>query len=421
MALVTANGLDAIETKPCFPRIGAWHCDLLVDDAEALTGAVRIVIDTQQQAQGLVAGLVLVGTAIPSRSGVFVDTGHVRVVAGAGGLGLSASPKHYNSTTLGIVFRDLLATAGETLSATADASVLGTELESWTTTAKPVGAVIADLFRSQVPGAAWRSLPDGTIWAGVETWPDSGLDPTTYQIFEQSAEQGSMLVGIDAPALLPGTTFEGQRVSYIEHTVGQDGDGVEMRVWFEDAVVSDADRMLIAFQALVRGTAPDIDHRFRYWADVISQSGSTVDAEAELSGVPDMGGVTLAAQAGDSVDGVTGGRVLVGWAGNPSQRYAAGFDTGATPTARTLAVLQMLFLGGKAGAVAALAGAPHQAAEAKLVTDLISAFSKLAGACTAPPLDALAVGFGAVGTALTAFQTAAAGANNFLATKVSVL
>ena len=418
MALVDANGSPAIETKPCFPRIGAWHCDLLVDDPAVLTGSVRIVIDTQQQAQGLVAGLVLVGTAIPGRSGVFVDTGHVRVVAGAGGLGLSAAPKHYNGTSLGIVLRDLLATAGETLSAIADASVLGTDIDSWTTTAKPIGAVIADLFRSQAPTAAWRMLPDGTMWAGVETWPDSGLDPTTYQIFEQSAEQGSMLVGIDAPALLPGTTFEGQRVSYVEHSVGQAGEGVEMRVWFEDAAVSDVDRALAAFDALVRGTPAGIDHRFRYWADVVSQGGATVDAEAELPGIPDMGQVPLAAQAGDSVDGVTGGRVIVGWAGDPSQRYAAGFDSAAMPTTRTLAVLQMLFLGAK-GAPPAIVGA-HQAAEAALVTALILAFGELAGACTAPPLDALAAGFGAVGTALTSYQTAASAANNFLSTKVGV-
>jgi hypothetical protein len=77
------------------------------------------------------------------------------------------------------------------------------------------------------------------------------------------------------------------------------------------------------------------------------------------------------------------------------------------------------YVGGTLGAVAALMGEPHQQAEATLVSQLIAAFSTLAGASTGP-LVGLAAGFTAVGAALTKFQTTAAAQQNFLAQNVKV-
>jgi hypothetical protein len=353
MAIVTVNGLTAYDAQMFTPRFGAWQIDMRIDDPNPPTGKVRVVLDTDVQALGITAGRVLRGTA--TRSGPFIDASQVRVVAGAGGLGLTAKPRHYEAPTLGLVLTDLLRDAGEDMSGSADLGILNIQLAAWTTGARPVGSVIRDIFAVAAPAAAWRMLDDGTVWVGTDAFAASPIDASTYEVIDRSAEENSVQIETDGPLPLVGTTFEGGQVNCVQDDVPHVG-RVGARIWFENATPAGADRVLAAIQALVRGTSPGIDHRFRYWAGVEAQGGATVDGRPENPGVPDMGGVTLAAQAGDSVDGVTGGRALVGWAGDPSQRVAHGFDGAAMPNTRTLAVITMLFLGGQAGAEPAVLG-----------------------------------------------------------------
>jgi hypothetical protein len=430
MALVSVNGQDAIETRLTTPRIGAWHLDVLVDDPTALAGVARVVVDSNEQAQGLAAGLVLVGTVV--RSGVFADTGHIRIVAGAGGLGLSARPRHYTGTSVRIVLGDLLAGAGEKLAATADQSVLSTGLDAWTTGAVPVGTAIALLLATAGPGIAWRMLPDGTLWVGRETWPDAGVDSDLYQIFEDSAETNSMRIGVDGPLALVGTLFQGRQVSATEATVGQLGDGVEMRVWFEDGAPEATDRLRRSLTRLTQRAAARqdrVDYGRLYPATIVSQTGGTVDVQPDLVAgralLPDMASVPLwLGLPGASVDGTAGGRVLVGWmGGDPARPFAAPLD--ALNVAKTV-ILSVagaggsLLLGGLAGAQPAIVGGPHQTAEASLIAQLIIAFGALQAAATGP-LSGLLAGFSTATLSLQQYQAEAQAANNFLSTKVNLV
>jgi hypothetical protein len=359
MALITANGKEVLETRSTRRRTGAWRFDLLVDDPDALVGPVTIDVNS--------GALTFKGTAV--RSGVFSDTGHVRVIAGAGGLSTLATPRHYSGTSVGGVLADLLADAGETLSTSADANVLGQPLAAWTTAAAPIATLISLLLAAGAPGAVWRSLPDGTIWVGFETWPDAGIDDATYQIFEDAAETNSMLVGCDAPFLLPGTTFEGRRVSYIEDVVGQEGAGVTTRILFEDATsITDVDRVRKSFFRLARRAAAAtdrIDYSRRYPAQIISQTSKTPTGEPALNTIDvlpdqvngkdligDMGGVPLlTGLPGVRLDGVHGGRCMVGWlGGDPSKPYASEFDTDALLSAtETAAAGTLVIADGTAG------------------------------------------------------------------------
>src|SRR6185312_6108094 len=408
MALVSVNGHDAIETRLCMPRAGAWHLDVLVDDPDALTGQVTVNVNS--------GTLVLVGTVV--RSGVFADTGHVRIFAGAAGLGVSASPRHYSGPSVRGMLADLLGTAGETLSAMADASILATGLDAWTTTATPVNTLITLLLAAAAPGASWRMLPDGTLWVGRETWPDAGVDSSLYQIFEDSAEARTMLIGVDAPLALVGTTFEGRRVSYTEASVGQDGHGVEMRLWFEDENPTDLDALKKSFARQVQrafARTDRIDYGRTYPATIVSQSGSTVDVQPDQVGgkdlLPDMAGVPLLlGLPGASVDGTQGGRVRIGWfGGDPARPYAADFD--AANVVRTLVLAAsndfgaQLYLGAQDGSFPAISGA-RQVPEATMIGILITQFGALAAAAATPPLTPLAVALGAITDAFTAYQTA---------------
>ncbi len=342
MALVTANGLTAFDFQMRRPRVGAWHADMYVDSPDALSGRVTLVIDDDFR--------TFIGTAI--RTGEFGGTAQLRVVAGAGGLGLTASPKYYNSTTVGIVLGDLLSGAGEQLAATADAGVLATAIGSWTTPALPVGTVIAALLQAAAPAAAWRMLPNGTLWVGLESWPAAGVDSSTYQIMEEEHEQASMLVMGDRPEIDPGTTFEGRRVSYVQDDVPHVA-AVQTRIWFEDVQVASLARLRASFAALVHSSLPRFDYRARYWARVVSQSGNQIDVIPEAAGVPDMGRVTLVGPAGQSTEGIVGGRVLVGWSWPELAAYAESFDGSETVAERVIGGLQV-FVGEKLGAMPVL-------------------------------------------------------------------
>jgi hypothetical protein len=412
MALLTANGQDVLEAKSSRRRTGAWSFDLLVDDPDALTGQVTIVVND--------GALTFVGTAV--RTGVFSDTGHVRVIAGSGGLSTVATPRSYAGPTVAGVLADLLADAGETLSPTADAGVLAQELDAWTTGARPVADLISLLLSAGSPGAVWRSLPDGTIWVGNETWPDAGVSSSPYQIFEDSAETNSMVVGCDAPFLLPGTTFEGRKVGYVEDSVGQEGQGVTTRVLFEDATsITDIDRVRKSLFRLARRAASQtdvIDYSRRYPAQIVSQAGTTIDVQPDpvngktlldsMADVPLWLGVP-----GASVNGIVGGRCLVGWKdGDPSQPYATLFDGSETPQTVTLAAAVQLFLGA-AGGLPAIVGPT-------LLTPLASALAALAAyiPVAQPIADPTGDVSAALVTALEAFSSAVPG---MLATKVSVI
>lgn len=223
MALVTANGAGVVSAVITMPRVGAWHAELVVDSDAGVVGACTLAID---------GGLTLNGTA--KRAGVWQDTTFVRLVGGAGGLGKTARPQHYRSVSIRTVLQDLARASGELIAATADAAVLATQLVYWTTVAQPVSDVLGRLMADpRVAGAAWRILPDGTLWVGRESWPDARLaDVIDYQRIAEAPHEGKAELGFEAPRLLPGQALGARRVSAVEHTV-RDG-SVRTLAWFED-------------------------------------------------------------------------------------------------------------------------------------------------------------------------------------------
>lgn len=340
MALVTVNGLTAYESQRRAPRVGVWAWDLRVESEDDATGAATVVVDD--------GAATFRGTIV--RHQVFAGALQLQVLAGAGGMGTPARPRHYRDATLRVVLADLLRDAGEALSPASDAAVLATAVPRWSTLGEPVGALLGRLVAAVAPGASWRSMDDGTVWVGVPAWPDASVDEATFQVLDAAAEDGSMLLSVDRPGLVrPGTVFQGQRVAMVQDD-DPHGGGVTTRVWFEAEGASQAGRDLALFQALVRGTPYRLDRRAKYWARVVSQSGRTVQAVAEDPAIGDLGTFDLVAPAGDRVDGVVGGRVLVGWSGaDGTGGYAEAFDGGETVAEKVIDAAQA-YLGSKVGA-----------------------------------------------------------------------
>ncbi len=366
MALVQVNGSGVIDGKIFIPRSGAWHAKLRIDSTDAITGAVTIsVADGRQILQGTVW-----------RGGEYVDTSFLNIVGGAGGLRTLARAKAYNQTSLRIVLGDLLAGAGEKLSPTSDAATIARPLAAWTTAAIATGGAITRLLRSSAPAATWRVLPDGTIWVGPETWPDSGLTTDDYQILDEDPRQLVALLGVEAPILLAGTTLAGRRVSRAVHSI--DDEGVRTTAWFEDSETGTAptgDRLKEAFRASVESVTQQAIHGL-WWARVIAQSGSTVDLEIENPTIakylPAPKGVPLTMPApGATMQMAATGRMLVGWSGGDAAKPFALAPTADTASVElVLNVVAALFLGGKDGAEPLIKGASFVAALSTFLTAL---------------------------------------------------
>jgi hypothetical protein len=231
MAAVTVRPAGATTAMPVIygsitmPRTGAWVANLHLSSQVKPSGRVE-----------LQAGpILLLGTV--NRAGLEAGGVRVRIVGGADGLRKNAVPKHYTSPIVRLPLADLLRDAGEALSAAVDATVLNRTLLAWTTLGVQTGAMVQTLMEVAAlqPGfesddITWRLLPDGTLWAGRETWPLS--TSTEFRIVEQAPEDDVWTLAVELPAILPGTTLPlepSRRVDTVEHQVTPEL--VRSKVW----------------------------------------------------------------------------------------------------------------------------------------------------------------------------------------------
>lgn len=436
--MFTVDGSSGLRGRVAFPRTGAWTADLKIafkdSEAQAVTGEDSAAIGdsflsnvTKFSTVDIDDGrLILQGAH--ERAGLWQEIGHVRLVGGAGGLRKIAAAKHYTSATLRVVLGDLLAGAGEKLSPTSDPAVLATPISTWTTVAIATGRLITQLLRTASLAANWRVLPDGTVWVGVETWPDSGLVAgDDYQVMTEDPARLFAKLGIEVPLLLPGTTLgegtEARRVSYVEHSLDEPETRTE--VWFETMAKPPADdRLRAAVRAFVGGAEPRIEYAAQFWATIVAQSGDRIDVKPVDASRPPMAGVPLLAGFAQwNLSLKPGGHVLVGWGGaDPSQSYVIGL--GADVVAASIGIeAPNVTIGVAKSAQASMMGETYRTAEDAMLTAISTAFATAATACgaaidpttTQAGVIATGVALTAAVTAIKAFQTTKA---QYLSTSV---
>lgn len=219
MALIDCGGLAVISGHVTLPLYGAWTAELVLDGEELAEG-LRVTLEAD-------GGLALVGNV--RRSGSFRGAVRVQVVGGAGGLDRQVGARYYQQALLRDPLLDVLAEAGETMSATIASTLLSSYLERWTTTAARAGVALSAL--ADHAGVRWRVLSDGTIWLGEDTWETQTAE--NLDVLWQAPERGFVLLGVATPALLPGVELEGiGRLSLVEHTISPGR--VRTRAWLHD-------------------------------------------------------------------------------------------------------------------------------------------------------------------------------------------
>jgi hypothetical protein len=330
MANTTINNVSVIRGSIHMELQGTWIADLVIDqvDGTGFSAGTSVTIQT--------ANISLVGTVIPGRTGDVFDAVHVRVAGGAGGLGATASAQNFIQP--GAFVRDvvnaLCSDGGETLSATADATFLATNLAAWSIKTGTVAQGLLALLALKAPTFSCRILTDGTLWMGTETWPASS---GTADILAQDPTENSFDLGVESPWIVPGVNVSGVgNVNKVTHYIEQ----TKIRSHVLVDIPGEERGMRADIAGIVAQEMANVDFYGRYECKVIAQSAdlSTVDLQpvnakfAGLQRVPLRLGLP-----GVTAQFAPGAKVLLGWMeGDPSQPYAGLFYGGETLTALTV-------------------------------------------------------------------------------------
>lgn len=158
-----------------------------------------------------------VGTVRHRRAVPGSETLVVRVVGGAGRLFASLPPADHvaGATVLpaGLVLRKIADAAGERLAPGVEEALDAYLLPRWhraggTSARDAIDILIYDLAASTGLEIGWRMLADGTIWAGVETWPDAS---GSFLYTDQDPDDGVVEFAPSGAPIRPGTTVQGER------------------------------------------------------------------------------------------------------------------------------------------------------------------------------------------------------------------
>ncbi len=343
MSLINVNGVGVLSGVINMPLLGFWNADLVIDQPDgtgfAAGTAAQIVAED---------GITLNGTVVPLRTGSFLDSVHVRVIGGAGGMAKSATPRGYAQpgATVRDVLNGLMSDSGETLSSTIDPGFLATNLNAWSTNQGLVSQGLISLLDIVAPESNWRILGDGTLWIGIDTYPT--LAPELVSLVNNPSE-GTFDLGLDSPSVVPGINIQDiGNVNRVEHRIS--ADKIRARVWVD--LGGGSRGFASSVSSIVRQELSGLDFGKLYDATVVVQSvdGSTVDLVpadtriGTLQRVPLRSGI-----AGITVNVAPGAILRLGWdRGDPSKPYACIWNNGATVTKETISALSLLLGGSSA-------------------------------------------------------------------------
>lgn len=328
MALITARTSSTekavLSGTIMMPLYGVWTADLVINATDGFSGGTHVDIVAED-------GVTLTGTVAESRTGDFLNTIHTRILGGAGGMGVTATPGGYVQPQARVsdVLNGLTRSAGETLSSTVSQQFLSTNLTAWMVTERAVSEVLDILLEQVEPTFGWRILSDGKLWMGAESWSTSD---TAFQLLVRNPVEGYFDLGVESPAITPGVELpDVGRVSRVEHAI--ESGAIRSRVWVPtDQQPGIAD----SIDVLIDHRLAKLDYFALYDATVKSQSAdlTTVDLQPEdpriggLQRVPIRNGL-----AGCSQEVPTGTKIRLGWdRGDPRRPFAALWDGGENVT-----------------------------------------------------------------------------------------
>lgn len=207
MAAFLANNISVLTATLYLPIRGVWHCDLMLDTDEGLTGSVTLTDGT----------VSYVGTVF--RSGASRGSTSARIFGGSGGFGPEAADlpaKSYGAVPFRTVIGEILTDAGEALSSDSTDSRLANYVPHWSRLEGPVaqqlGLVVDHL------GLTYRVNPDGTVFIGVDTYPTVSV---VHEVIDANFIRGTLNIAPESFDLLPVVTLDNRKIDRVTHQLGE--------------------------------------------------------------------------------------------------------------------------------------------------------------------------------------------------------
>lgn len=262
MSDITISGQAVYEAEIVMPLSGAWTATVQLDAEVKLPTALALTYKGQTWSCALVEG------------GVYGGRYLARLVGGTHGLRKKLPAKWYRDATVRAILDDLARESGETFSTSILPSTLDRILPTWTRQEGSTGGAIGEL--AEALSMTWRVLRDGTVWLGVETWPEvSGQ----YVITDERPQNGRITVAPETAFLFPGTTFRGKKVTEVEYSIK--ADSIRVNVLLESSGLASI------FEAIVKFFTRSDQYRAAYFGRVVTQNDDgTLDIELETTVVP---------------------------------------------------------------------------------------------------------------------------------------
>ncbi len=308
MSAITANGEPILDgTSIVMPSRGRWTATLCLGAESPLIGPVVVrAFDGRLELHGFVV-----------RGTPHADILRAFVVGGAGGLGKDVAARGYQNIPARVIVSEILSEVGERLS-TESSPKLDTVQTHWARQRGSAESAL-DAIVSAV-GLTWRVLPDGSVWAGDEGWPEYKDDECT--VLDKSDASGSAHVACPTISLRPGVTFDGMQLRSVTHHVASGG----IR---STAYYGERDRVRGSLEKLV-GKVSRTEHLACYRYTVVSQAGAFLNLKPESDAMPPLTNVPVRFSVPSELGTVApGAKVLVSFEdGDPSRPCAEGFVSG---------------------------------------------------------------------------------------------
>ena len=205
MADALVNGYAVLQADLVRPWAGRWTARVALDGG-LIAGDL---------AQLHLLGLDYSGTV--REAGVIGGRGYAMIVAAAG-LDRALSAQHYaGGVSVRLLLADLLESLGEALAGTSDPDLMARVLPAWT---RPAGPALNSLDAlADYLGTTWRTLPDGTVWVGSDTWTPTADE---WRLTAGDPGAGRLTLAADVATFGPGDSLDSAgsyRIRSVKHCV----------------------------------------------------------------------------------------------------------------------------------------------------------------------------------------------------------
>lgn len=303
MSDVTLNGNPVIRGDLKEPHQGAITAELDLDADTAPAGQVRLLILGQMFAMSVVADPADPTLKLSGDSGGFQ---RCLLVAGAGGLQKQlAADERAQGAIVGDLLRIFLDGTGEQLATDIDPILFGQALTQWSWTAGTVESALSALC--EYLGVVWRIRADGKVWIGKPAAaPRSQPD---YIITDITPETGQASWALNDVSVRPDDQIEGLTVRQIIYS--WEGNEFRAVVTFAPGPVNGLFFLMGKWLARM-----NINYFRLAGGRMAGQTGNTVQFQPDSSQISPLRKTGLRFGFPDSdVQGLTGGRGVVGWEG----------------------------------------------------------------------------------------------------------